>query len=169
MYIDVSQRFTQVVKYLIDSRAIKNQAELTQILSLSKGYVSQLVNGQREPSGEVVSKLANSFPIINENWLLTGNGNMLLDSESQPQNPTVEQPEDRGMIEKMLLLVESQRKDIETLIELVKKKDEKIAELVQENMELNNEISLLKLDSLMRTHKGGIATDVGDSSSASAV
>lgn len=153
MYIDVSQRFTQVVKYLIDSRTIKNQAELTQILSLSKGYVSQLVNGQREPSGEVVSKLANHFPIINEGWILTGNGNMLISSEDQPENPVEEQPQDRGMVDKLLFLVESQRKDIETLIQLVKEKDEKIAELLDELL-------------IYKQHKGETVRNAGDSSSA---
>lgn len=132
MYVDVSQRFRQVVKYLIDSRIIRNQAELTQILSLSKGYVSQLVNGQREPSGEVVSKLANHFPFINESWFLTGNGEMLINSENQPENPAVEQPEEKPMTDRLLFLIESQKKDIETLIQLVKEKDEKINELLDE-------------------------------------
>lgn len=154
MYVNVSQRFTLVIKYLLENRLLKNQAELTQILSLSKGYVSQLVNGQREPSSEVVSKLANSFPIINENWLLTGMGAMLKeDSETQPQNVVAEQPQEQGMIDKLLFLVESQRKDIEVLIQLVKNKDEKIEELLD------------KLDA----RKKGNATDVVSSSSASAV
>lgn len=153
MYIDVSQRFTQVVKYLIDSRTIKNQAELTQILSLSKGYVSQLVNGQREPSGEVVSKLANHFPIINEGWILTGKGSMLIDSENQPENPMEEKPEDRVTIDKLFSLVESQRKDIETLIQMMKYKDDKIEELLDE----------------LNTRKGETALGAGRSSDADAI
>ncbi len=152
MYIDVSQRFTLVVKYLLENRLLKNQAELTQILSLSKGYVSQLVNGQREPSSEVVSKLANSFPIINENWLLTGNGEMLKE-ETQPQNVATEQPQEQGMINKLLFLVESQSKTIEALTHLVKNKDEKIEELLDE----------------LDARKKGDATSVVSSSSASAV
>lgn len=155
MYIDVSQRFTQVVKYLIDSRTIKNQAELTQILSLSKGYVSQLVNGQREPSGEVVSKLANHFPIINEGWILTGKGSMLIDSENQPENPVEEQPQDRTMLDRLFAIVESQKDDINTLIQLVKEKDSKIEELI-------DELNAYK-------YKGETAHTVGDSSSADAV
>ena len=154
MYIDVSQRFTLVVKYLLENRLLKNQAELTQILSLSKGYVSQLVNGQREPSSEVVSKLANSFPTINENWLLTGTGAMLKeDLETQPQNAVTEQPQEQGMINKLLFLVESQSKTIEALTHLVKNKDEKIEELLDE----------------LDARKKGDATSVVSSSSASAV
>ena len=141
------------------------QKELVDYLGVSKGYISLVISGQRQLSEENLRKLIHN-PFGWDTSILLGTNEE--NSDSQPQNPTVEQPEDRGMIEKMLLLVESQRKDIETLIELVKKKDEKIAELVQENMELNNEISRLKLDSLMHKHKGGIATNAGDSSSASA-
>ena len=154
MYVDVSQRFTEVVNYLLESRVLKNQAQLAQILSLSKGYVSQLVNGQREPSSDVVRKLANSFPTINENWLLTGAGAMLKEnSENLPQNEVTEQPQEQGMIDKLLFLVESQRKDIEVLIQLVKNKDEKIEELLDE----------------IDARKKGDATDAASSSSASAV
>lgn len=154
MYVDVSQRFTEVVNYLLESRVLKNQAQLAQILSLSKGYVSQLVNGQREPSSDVVRKLANLFPTINENWLLTGAGAMLKEnSENLPQNEVTEQPQEQGMIDKLLFLVESQRKDIEVLIQLVKNKDEKIEELLDE----------------IDARKKGDATDAASSSSASAV
>lgn len=167
MYIDVSQRFTQVVKYLIDSRTIKNQAELAQILSLSKGYVSQLVNGQREPSGEVVSKLANHFPIINEGWILTGKGSMLINSENQPENPMTEQPEEKRMIDTLLFLVESQKKDIETLIQLVKEKDTKIDELLTLAQDKDERIEEL-LDEI-NARKKGDATSAARSSSASAI
>lgn len=132
MYIDVSQRFTQAVKYLIDNRIIKNQAQLTQILSLSKGYVSQLVNGQREPSYDVVRNLANHFPDINEKWLLSGEGEMLKSPNNQPETTVVEQPEEKPMADRLLFLIESQKKDIETLIQLVKEKDDKINELLDE-------------------------------------
>ena len=158
--IRVKERFNEFI-----AQSGLSVAAFEKKCGLSNGYVR---NFKGNFGIAKLEDILSAFPLLNKEWLLYGNGNMLLDSESQPQNPTVEQPEDRGMIEKMLLLVESQRKDIETLIELVKKKDEKIAELVQENMELNNEISRLKLDSLMHKHKGGIATNAGDSSSASA-
>lgn len=78
MYVNVSERFTAAVDFLIKTRRLRNQAELTEILDLSKGYVSQIVTGKREPSDTVVSKFANLFPEINSAWLLTGEGDMLL-------------------------------------------------------------------------------------------
>jgi len=77
MYVNVSQRFIQAVDYLIGCKRLKNQADLSARLSLSKGYVSQIVQGKREPSEQVVSKFANIFPEVNRTWLLTGDGDML--------------------------------------------------------------------------------------------
>lgn len=77
MYINVSERFMAAVDFLIKTRRLRNQAELTEILDLSKGYVSQIVTGKREPSDTVVSKFVNLFPEINSAWLLTGEGEML--------------------------------------------------------------------------------------------
>ena len=77
MYVSVNQRFIEAVNFLIDSRILRNQAELVQILGLSKGYVSQIMNGKREPSETIVRKFADLFPAINATWLLTGEGEMV--------------------------------------------------------------------------------------------
>jgi transcriptional regulator with XRE-family HTH domain len=42
--------------------------------------VSRIVAGKVNPSFEVLAKIARSFPEINANWLLTGDGEMLLGS-----------------------------------------------------------------------------------------
>ncbi len=86
MYVNVSQRFIEAVNFLIDSRHLRNQAELTAQLGLSKGYVSQIVTGKREPSEQIVRKFANQYPEINIAWLLTGEGEMLTE---KTKNQTV--------------------------------------------------------------------------------
>lgn len=77
MFVSISQRFIDAVNYLIDNRTIRNQAELTAKLDLSKGYVSQIVTGKREPSEQIVRRFANLYPEINSSWLLSGEGEML--------------------------------------------------------------------------------------------
>ena len=74
MYVSVNQRFIEAVNLLIDSRILRNQAELVQILGLSKGYVSQIMNGKREPSETIVRKFADLCPANNATWHLTGEG-----------------------------------------------------------------------------------------------
>lgn len=77
MYLAVNQRFVQAVNFLIDNRYLRNQAELGRKFNLTRGYISQIMNGTKEPSQAIVTKLINEYSIINKNWLLTGEGNMI--------------------------------------------------------------------------------------------
>ena len=78
---------------------------------------------------------------------------MLNISENQPENPVEEQPKERTMVDRLFSIVESQKKDIETLIQLVKEKDDKIEELLDE----------------LNTRKGGSAQSAASSSDADAI
>ena len=84
MYVSVNERFVQCAKYRSESRKMRNQAELVQVLGLSKGYVSQIMTGKREPSETIVSNLCGRFPEINANWIMTGEGEMLQELEIRP-------------------------------------------------------------------------------------
>ena len=84
MYVSVSERFIKCAEYLIESRKLRNQAELVQSLGLSKGYVSQLMSGKREPSETIVSNLCARFPELNPQWIMTGNGEMLQEVGLRP-------------------------------------------------------------------------------------
>lgn len=141
----VKDRLSAFIEYLgLSTSAFEKRC------GLSNGYVRNIKGNL---GGKKLEDILNEFPQLNRNWLLFGEGSMLKDSENQPQNVTIVQPEEQGMIDKLFFLVESQRKDIETLIQLVKNKDEKIEEL---------------LDELSARKKEG-ATDAASSSSASAV
>ncbi len=85
MYVNVSQRFIKAVNFLIENRRLRNQAELTAQLDLSKGYVSQIVTGKREPSEQIVRRFANLYPEINVAWLLTGEGEMITGCQNNSQ------------------------------------------------------------------------------------
>ena len=76
MYVSVSERFIKCAEYLIETRKLRNQAELVRLLGLSKGYVSQLMSGKREPSETIVSNLCAQFPELNPQWIMTGEGEM---------------------------------------------------------------------------------------------
>lgn len=127
------------------------QKELVEYLGVSKGYVSLVISGQRQLSEENLSKLINN-PFGWDTSILVGVTKEEA-SENQPQNRVEEKPEEKDSVERMLLLVESQSKVIESLTQLIKAKDEKIEELLEE----------------LDARKGGNATDVAPSSSASAV
>lgn len=126
------------------------QKQLASYLGVSEGYISQVIAGKKPLSDENLSKVLNNpFGWDVSCYVETP----IKDLETQPQNPVTEQPQEQGMFDKLFFLVESQRKDIETLIQLVKNKDEKIEELLEE----------------LNARKKGDATNVVSSSSASAV
>lgn len=114
---------------------------------LSNGYIR---NFKGNLGGAKLEDILNAFPELSRDWLLFGKEEA---SENQPQNRVEEKPEEKDSVERVLLLVESQSKVIESLTQLIKAKDEKIEELLEE----------------LDARKGGNATDVAPSSSASAI
>ena len=114
---------------------------------LSNGYIR---NFKGNLGGAKLEDILNAFPELSRDWLLFGKEET---SENQPENPVEEKPEDRVTVDKLFSLVESQRKDIEALIQMMKYKDDKIEELLDE----------------LRERNGGNARSVGRSSDADAI
>lgn len=80
------QRLKQVMKHYRQT-----QQSLGQSVGVTKGYVSVMMSGQEPISTKVLYGLIESFPQLNIHWLLTGHGEMLLGSESQPINKKSEE------------------------------------------------------------------------------
>ena len=150
----MNERLKLLIDELKNRRIVHNYADFASQMGKPRSIISELLKGKRTISEQFVHEMTSKFPVVNDNWLLTGVGTMLKeDVENQPKILATEQPEEKWMIDKLLFLVESQRKDIEVLIQLVKNKDEKIEELLDE----------------LDARKKGDATNVVSSSSASAV
>lgn len=147
------RKIDRLLQYLDYKGITENKATVD--CGLSKGLLGQAKSGKSDLGNKTIEKVLSFYQDLSRVWLLTGTGSMLIGSENQPQNMATEQPEpeEKGMVDKLLFLVESQRKDIEVLIQLVKSKDEKIEELLDE----------------LDAKKKGCVPDAVDSSSASAV
>lgn len=156
---EVAQKVKDRLNAFIEHLGVSTSA-FEKKCGLSNGYVR---NFKGNLGGKKLEDILNAFPQLNREWLLFGNGSMLSDSENQLENPMEEKPEDDSMVHKLLLIVESQRKDIETLIQLIREKDAKIADLMEESMKQSDEISYLKFSSTTY-NKGETATSVGSSS-----
>jgi transcriptional regulator with XRE-family HTH domain len=57
-----------------------NAFKLAEAAGVSKQEAVDLRNGITEPSNEVLQRLAKTYPIINENWLLYNEGSMFIES-----------------------------------------------------------------------------------------
>lgn len=149
----MNERLKIFIEHLKKVRIVHNFADFATQMGKNRSIISEMINGKRVISELFVQEIVNKFPQLNKDWLLTGTGSMLKNLEDQPENPAVEKPEDRAMIDRLFFLIESQKKDIETLIQLVKEKDEKIDELLDELLTYKGD-------------KGDAARNVGDSSAA---
>lgn len=121
-----NNRLKELLNYLIDNRFVRNQEELAQITGIIKSTISQLCSGKRELNEQYVRRICKQFPFVNQEWLLEGDGEMLLATKPSPASSTggdvVTMP--REVFEQITKLTEtvlSQQRTIETLTNEIKK------------------------------------------------
>lgn len=73
----LNQRITEVVSYLIFSKAALDKRDLSQKLGYNVSSFSQIINGRVHISDKFLEKLLDFAPNINEEWLTEGKGEML--------------------------------------------------------------------------------------------
>lgn len=115
-----------------------SQKDVTEYLGVSKGYLSLVISGKKKLSEENFRKLLEN-PY---NW-----DTSMLTSESRDEVEEV-RANDKSMPERLLDIIEGQKKQIETLLEMLKEKDEEINRLRAE----------------LDARKGGTASDAQASS-----
>lgn len=81
------KRLRAVMKYYRHT-----QQTLGQLLGVSKGYLSVMMNDKEPITTKVVLSLIKSFTGLNTHWLLTGEGEMLVDVHASGSG-LVEEPE----------------------------------------------------------------------------
>ena len=83
----VNQRINNVLEYLDIS-----VNSLAKTLELPQTTVNNYVSGKRKISFELIEKIAKAFPVLNKVWLLTGEGNMLVNQETYNNEQKQELP-----------------------------------------------------------------------------
>jgi transcriptional regulator with XRE-family HTH domain len=96
-----------------------NAAELADKIGVQRSNISHILSGRNLPSIHFVEKLMNSYPELNLEWLLTGNGSIWKSAENQKgrteNEPKIEFKEENRQPEK------SSKKEIVLTTELSKK------------------------------------------------
>lgn len=91
------QRVSDVVKYLIYSKVALDKKDLSQKLGYNVSSFSQIINGRVPISDRFIENLVNLAPTVNEDWLRTGNGEMLkVPATLTVFSPTAEERKDIG-------------------------------------------------------------------------
>jgi transcriptional regulator with XRE-family HTH domain len=68
------------IKKYMDYKSI-SAGELATQLEVQRSNISHVLNGRNMPGAAFIEKLLLSFPDLNARWLLTGNGEMLMEGE----------------------------------------------------------------------------------------
>ena len=98
------------------------QRELSRYLGVTEAAISNVVKGKSFFSDENLIKIINNP----HGWDVS----ML--TESQPENPVEEKPEDVRTLDRLFALIDDQRAEIKMLLNMLKEKDERIEELRKE-------------------------------------
>jgi plasmid maintenance system antidote protein VapI len=85
----MNQRLRKVVNELKNQRKVYSDADFARIVDIPRGDLSQMMSGKRKVSKRCVSNLLAEFPEINEEWLMTGEGEMLKNIDSSQDNSPV--------------------------------------------------------------------------------
>lgn len=78
-----NNRFAELIEYLITNKIVRNQQEFVEKIGSDKSTVSQIKNRKLPITNSILDKIKNAFPNISVNWLITGEGEMLLDQDLQ--------------------------------------------------------------------------------------
>lgn len=83
-YDTVNQRVTLIIN---DYLKLKDD-EAARLLNVSRQTITNIANSRSKPSYDVLNALILASPKLNARWLLTGDGEMLLGEQAQPQSTT---------------------------------------------------------------------------------
>lgn len=83
-------RFIEIRKHFF-----QNQSEMATAFNISKQTISDYERGRTFPKTDILEKLATEYN-VNLNWLIAGQGNMLLsDNDNINDNEIIQQLQDR--------------------------------------------------------------------------
>lgn len=83
------QRFREAINFLRKQRKVLSDGELADTIEVGRSQLSEVLSGKRKFSERYVLKFLNKFPEFNENWLRTGEGEMLNTSSPQAVTTTL--------------------------------------------------------------------------------
>ncbi|HEY1054705.1 MAG TPA: helix-turn-helix transcriptional regulator [Emticicia sp.] len=88
----ITNRFLEVCELLIEKGYVKNLSQLAQRANMSKSQISDIKNGRTKIGSSTIQKLLTSFPVVNSEWLFTGNGNMISGNIVETEDKSIEYP-----------------------------------------------------------------------------
>lgn len=73
----MNQRIREIIDVLKSQRIVLSDGEFATEVGIGKSQLSEVMTGKRNVSEKYIRKMRTRFPEINEEWLRTGEGEML--------------------------------------------------------------------------------------------
>ena len=81
---EINDQALRIFKIMEDENM--NATQFSEAIGIRRAAMSHLVKGRNNPSADIITKIVKRFNTINPGWLLTGDGNMRITSESGSGN-----------------------------------------------------------------------------------
>lgn len=124
MKIDENIRFMHLVEDLKSNGKLADYVQLANMLSTNKASISDIKSGRKKISIELLRRMKISYPEVNINWIIMGDGDMYCSNEIQEeqttQNPTTPTDYLIDMIKEKDRIIREQAEEIGRLKELAK-------------------------------------------------
>lgn len=85
----MNQRLNQTIQMLKEQRRIHSASDFARIIGIDKGDLSRFVNGKRPITQHLIGLIQVHFPDVNEDWLRTGDGEMLKNATAVAENHSI--------------------------------------------------------------------------------
>lgn len=112
-------------KQYLDSKGVSYK-KADEDLKLSRGYTSKQIRSEASLGTDILSKILTTYFDLNPIWLLTGRGNMLLDSNKAVDN--LVNQSNKKIIDNQNQMLKLQAAKIELLEEHIKRLEKQLDE-----------------------------------------
>ena len=83
----IADRLKKAIRYIKGSTEYSNQTLIAEKIDFGRTNLSAALNGEEKYLTEgLISKVTSTFPEINKDWLLTGDGEMLIEEEDEEED-----------------------------------------------------------------------------------
>lgn len=112
----MNERLLKIVDYLIYNHLVKSRKDFGESIGKSSSQISDMLKGIKPISVKTIHLICQVFPIVNEDWFLTGEGEMLKSDNTSSGTITI----DRKVLDTIISqqeTIQSQQRMLEKLID----------------------------------------------------
>lgn len=93
--MNITDRFTKVIEY-----SQFTPAEFAEEIGVQRSSISHILSGRNKPSLDFITKIKSKFPELQWDWLINGEGDMLINKSNAISTKNLGEPEEEQKTQK---------------------------------------------------------------------